>query len=112
MAVAGLFIALLGSRPSLLLMEVGGFGLMFVIPIINGSSQAIWQNKVAPDVRSRVIAVRRMIAWSMMPLAYILAGPLADKVFEPLLMADGALANSLGTLIGVGPGRGTGLLFT
>lgn len=111
LAASGLFIALLGARPSLTLMAVGGFGMLFVLPIINGSSQAIWQSKVAPDVQGRVFAVRRMIAWSMIPLAYILAGPLADRVFEPLLMTDGALAASLGTLIGVGPGRGTGLLF-
>ncbi len=111
LAIAGLFISLLGVRPSLLLMAVGGFGIMFVMPIINGSSQAIWQSKVAADVQGRVFAVRRMIAWSMIPLAYILAGPLADKVFEPLLLAGGPLANSLGALIGVGPGRGTGLLF-
>ncbi|HSF81855.1 MAG TPA: MFS transporter [Anaerolineales bacterium] len=110
MAIGGLFISLLGMRPSLPLMAVGGFGMMFVMPIINGSSQAIWQSKVAADVQGRVFAVRRMIAWSMIPLAYILAGPLADRVFEPLLLADGPLASSLGVLMGVGPGRGTGLL--
>jgi hypothetical protein len=52
-----------------------------------------------------------MIAWSMMPLAYIVAGPLADRVFKPLLMEGGVLADSVGQLIGVGPGRGTGFMF-
>jgi hypothetical protein len=84
---------------------------MFTMPIINGSSQAIWQTKVAPDVQGRVFAVRRMIAWSAMPLAYILAGPLADRVFNPLLVEGGALASSVGLVVGVGAGRGTGLLF-
>ena len=37
--------------------------------------------------------------------------PLADKVFEPLLAADGPLAGSIGKLVGIGPGRGIGLLF-
>ncbi len=32
-------------------------------------------------------------------------------VFEPLMAADGLLARSIGQLIGVGPGRGAGLLF-
>jgi MFS transporter, DHA3 family, macrolide efflux protein len=109
--VSGVFQALLGLRPSLVLIAIAGFGAMFTMPIINGSSQAIWQTKVAPDVQGRVFAVRRMIAWSAMPLAYILAGPLADRVFNPLLVEGGALASSVGLVVGVGAGRGTGLLF-
>jgi MFS family permease len=109
--ISGMFQMFLGLRPSLVLIAIAGFGAMFTMPIINGSSQAIWQSKVAPDVQGRVFAVRRMIAWSAMPLAYILAGPLADRVFNPLLMEGGALTNSVGLVLGVGPGRGTGLLF-
>jgi len=44
-------------------------------------------------------------------LAYPLAGPLAEHVFEPLLATNGALAGTIGRIIGVGPGRGIGLLF-
>ena len=44
--------------------------------------------------------------------AFVLAGPLADKVFEPLLRADGPLAGSVGTAFGTGQGRGTALLVT
>ncbi|MGB4678282.1 MAG: hypothetical protein WBH90_16310 [Aggregatilineales bacterium] len=46
-----------------------------------------------------------------MPIAYLLAGPLADQVFEPLLMEGGALASTIGTVLGTGPGRGMGLMF-
>ncbi|MFO7698449.1 MAG: MFS transporter [Anaerolineae bacterium] len=85
-----------------------GFGAM---PIINGCSQAIWQVKTAPDVQGRVFSFRRVISYSTIPLAYLLAGPLADRVFNPLLADDGAWAGSLGRVIGVGPGRGIGALF-
>ena len=71
----------------------------------------IWQSKTAPDVQGRLFAVRRMIAWASLPLAYLLAGPLADQVFEPLLMEGGLLAGSVGRVIGVGAGRGIGLLY-
>ena len=64
-----------------------------------------------PDVQGRVFAVRRMIAWSSLPLAYLAAGPLADQVFEPLLVEGGALANSVGRIIGTGQGRGIGMLY-
>ncbi|HUV26411.1 MAG TPA: MFS transporter [Anaerolineales bacterium] len=109
--LSGFFTSMLGISPLIPVMAVAGFFLMFTMPIINGSSQAIWQSKVDPDVQGRVFSVRRMIAWSMTPLAYIVAGPLADRVFKPLLMEGGALADSIGQLIGVGPGRGTGLMF-
>jgi hypothetical protein len=110
--VGGGFTILLGWTAILPVMALAGFGMLFVSPIVNGSSQAIWQTKVAPDIQGRVFAIRRMIAWSAIPIAYILAGPLADNVFRPLLAEGGPLAETIvGELIGVGPSRGIGLLF-
>lgn len=103
---------LFGLTPYLAVMAIAGFIMMFAMPIINGSSQAIWQRKVDADVQGRVFSVRRMIAWSMTPIAYAIAGVLNDNVFKPLLVEGGALADSItGRVIGVGPSRGTGLLF-
>lgn len=107
----GLAFSLVGVRANPWLIAAATFSFSVIIPIGNGSSQAIWQVKVAPDVQGRVFATRSMIATVATPLAYILAGPLADNVFEPLMAADGTLARSIGTLIGVGPGRGIGLIF-
>ena len=109
--LGGVFTAMLGLKPSIPLMTVSGFLMMITFPIVNGSSQAIWQSKVALDVQGRVFSIRRMIAWSTTPLAFVLAGPLADRIFKPLLLDGGALAGSVGQVIGVGPGRGVGLMF-
>ncbi|MUG96213.1 MFS transporter [Scytonema sp. UIC 10036] len=109
--LGGLCIIITGLRPSVPVFFVAGFLYFFGLPIINGSSQAIWQSKVAPLVQGRVFAVRRMIAWSSLPLAYLVAGPLADRVFQPLLVVDGPLAGNIGRIIGVGPGYGIALLF-
>jgi hypothetical protein len=79
-------------------------------PILNGSNQAIWQAKVAPDVQGRVFAARRMIAQMVVPIGMLLAGPLADRVFEPALMPGGALTPAFGWLVGTGPGAGMGLI--
>ena len=100
-----------GFPPRVSILAPAVFLYFFGAPIINGCSQAIWQSRTAPDVQGRVFAVRRMIAWSSLPIAYLAAGPLADRVFEPLLMVDGPLAGSVGRMIGVGTGRGIGLLF-
>lgn len=109
--LCGLAIVLAGLRPSALLIAVGGFIAFFSAPIVNSSTRAIFQSKVALDVQGRVFAVMQMIAGSTAPMAYLVAGPLADHVFEPLLATNGPLAGSIGQIIGVGPGRGIGLLF-
>jgi hypothetical protein len=99
-----------GLRASAPLIAAGAFIYLFAVPILNGTSQALWQSKVAPDLQGRVFAVRRLVALSTLPLAYLIAGPLADRVFEPLMAAGGPLAGSIGRLIGVGKGRGMALM--
>jgi hypothetical protein len=100
-----------GLHSSILFLCVGGFLFLFGSPVIRACLQVIWQTKVAPEVQGRVFALRRMVARSSLPLAALLAGPLDDYVFEPLMTADGPLASSLGQIIGVGTGRGIDLLF-
>jgi MFS family permease len=87
------------------------FLTMFCVPILNGSSQAIWQAKVEPDVQGRVFATRSLIAQISAPVAMLLSGPLADQVFEPAMINDGFLAPIFGGVIGVGPGAGMALMF-
>ncbi|HLF37404.1 MAG TPA: hypothetical protein VI520_05665 [Anaerolineales bacterium] len=90
----------------------GGFLLLFCVPLASGSSQAIFQSKVAPAVQGRVFAIRTLISRSMLPLAYASAGPLADRLFEPMLRDPAsALSRTIGAVIGTGPGRGMGLMF-
>ncbi|MHB8857085.1 MAG: hypothetical protein ACYC6K_10765 [Bellilinea sp.] len=55
-------------------------GVLFA-PVVNGSNQAIWQSKVPPDLRGRVFAIRRLIAWFVLPLSTAITGPLAIQVF-------------------------------
>jgi hypothetical protein len=101
----------LGLGNGLLVWGIGAFFSSFFIPIINGSNQAIWQAKVAPDVQGRVFAARRLIAQLSWPLATLLAGPMADYLFEPALAVGGPLAGSFGGLVGTGAGAGMSLMF-
>lgn len=110
LASAGLLVA--GSQASGFFVAAGLSVLMFCIPMASAPSQAIFQSKVAPAVQGRVFAMRTLISRSMMPLAFLLAGPLADRLFEPLMRAGGALSGSfIAGLIGNGAGRGIGLIF-
>jgi MFS family permease len=97
---------LMGAGQTWHLWAAAAFFMSFFGPVINGSNQAIWQAKVAPDVQGRVFAVRRLIAWITTPLSRLIAGPLADYVFEPAMMQGG----SFSWLVGSGPGAGMALL--
>lgn len=110
-ALIGLCIVLAGLKPSAVLFGIAGFGFLFCFPIVIGSSRAIWQSKVAPEIQGRVFSLVAMVSLSCRPVAFVLAGPLCDRVFEPLMAPGGALAPSLGAFIGTGPGRGVALLF-
>jgi DHA3 family macrolide efflux protein-like MFS transporter len=107
----GGFMTLIGLRASLPLVAVSACLCMVFLPITVSANQAIWQNRVAPDVQGRVFAIRQAFIQATPLAAYLLTGPLTDGIFEPLLQAGGPLAGSVGQIIGVGSGRGAGLLF-
>ncbi|NER33923.1 MAG: MFS transporter [Oscillatoria sp. SIO1A7] len=106
----GALLCLGGLQTSVALAAVGIFGYLFAYPIILSCNQAIWQSKVPPILQGRVFALQQAIERSSSIIAYIAIGPLVDRFFEPLLAVDGALAGSVGQIIGVGPGRGIALL--
>ena len=106
----GVFCAITGLRPSFAVIAAGTFGMFSLLPIINGCSQAIWQSKVPIAVQGRVFAVRRLIGASTIPTAALIAGPLADRVFEPL-MSSRFLQRTIGHLVGLGHGRGIAFMF-
>ena len=107
----GVMLLAIGLPPRVAILATGAFFFFLAEPVIGACSQATWQVKTPPELQGRVFALRRVIAWSALPLSYLLAGPLADHVFTPLLVEGGPLAGSLGRLIGVGPGRGIALFF-
>ncbi len=109
-AMLSVCFVLVGLRPNVWLVGAGVLLWYFLLPVINSSSQAIWQSKTPPDVQGRVFAVRRMIAQFTVPIGDFSGGPLADKIFNPALMAGGALAGTAGRVIGVGPGRGIAMM--
>jgi len=110
LAMIGLILAGLRANP---VFPAAGLALMvFFIPLASGTSQAVWQTKVSPELQGRVFSVRAMLSRSMMPIAYLVAGPLADLVFEPLMREGGALAGTfMSAIFEIGPGRGIGVMF-
>ncbi|MFK3982280.1 MFS transporter [Micromonospora sp. NPDC050397] len=111
LALGGVALVLHSLTPSAWLIAVVAPLFLFTLPIVNSSTMTLVQTKTEPAVLGRVLAAARVIGDASVPVAYLLAGPLADRVFEPLMAADGALAGSVGAVIGTGDGRGTALVF-
>jgi MFS family permease len=108
--LSGLSMAIIGFRGGLPVWITGLALSAFLVPLINGSNQAIWQAKVAPDLQGRVFSARRLIAWFTNPISPIIAGTLADFVLEPAARAGTGLPGMFSWLVGTGPGAGMGLL--
>ena len=107
---SGISMAILGFSGGLPVWIAGMAFTSFVVPLVNGSNQAIWQSKVAPDLQGRVFSARRLIAWLTNPISPIIAGTLADFVLEPAARAGSGLPGTFSWLVGTGPGAGMGLL--
>jgi MFS family permease len=108
---SGIGLAILGLVGGLPVWIVGMILAALLGPLLNGSNQAIWQSKVAPDLQGRVFSARRLIAWCTNPISPIIGGVLADYVLEPAMKTASPLASTFGWLVGTGPGAGMGLLF-
>lgn len=111
MALAGCAAILMGLWENPWTIGTGVFltGLSFII--VTGLNQVIWQVKSAPQVQGRLFALMGALAVGGQSLGILVAGPLASKVFQPMLQQGGILADSIGILIGIGPGRGMALMF-
>ena len=110
-SLLGFAIMMAGLVPYVLIVGVAIFVAFFSLPFIIGTTNAILISKVAQEVQGRVFSLRVMLVTLSFTIAFVVAGPLADTVFEPLLSPGGALTSSLGIMLGVGEGRGIGLMF-
>ncbi|MCY1137661.1 amino acid adenylation domain-containing protein [Actinoplanes sp. Pm04-4] len=103
--------ALVGVRPSIVVVTAGLFLMTMAMATAQDIYATIVQVKVPQRYHGRVFALNQTISWSTLPIGFALLAPVGVRLFEPLLQPGGALAGSVGAVIGVGPGRGTGFLY-
>ena len=99
-----------GMKISPFVLAIGIFGYLFSQPIIVSCNQAIWQSKVPSRLQGRVFALQQTLERSLAVGAYLLAGPLVDNVFNPLMAEGGVFAQILGKFVNTGMGQGVTLL--
>lgn len=100
-----------GLRPSVTVVAAGAFGMTYGLALLNGIYATVIQTKVPMRFHGRVIAVNTLVAWSTLPIGFALVAPAGPELLQPLMDEGGALASSVGALIGTGDGRGIGLLY-
>jgi MFS family permease len=100
----------LGAGQTLIIWVLAMFIYSAFDPIVNVSMETFMQTKIPPDVQGRVFSASDFIAQVMIPITPLLAGLFGDQIFEPAMQEGGALADTFGWLVGVGPGAGFGLL--
>jgi MFS transporter, DHA3 family, macrolide efflux protein len=109
--LVSLGLIIIGWRTSLVLVTSAAFVVFFSFAISNGTIRTLMNSKVEVGAQARVFAMSFMMTSLAQPLGYLIAGPLADRVFGPLLAFNGPLAGSVGKILGVGPGRGIAMMF-
>lgn len=107
---SGIFIALTGVNKSIFVTGAGVFLFFLALPFMNTSADVLIRKNIPNEIQGRVWGIISLLSQTGTVLAYALSGVLADYVFEPLLSENGALAGSIGGLIGTGTGRGIGFM--
>ena len=109
-ALNGIGLVIAGIKPFIPTIAFGIFLSFFTLPIVLSTNGAIWQNTVNPKVLGRVLSLFNTVTGLGFALGNLSASPLVDGILEPMLSAEGALANTVGKLVETGEGRGIGFL--
>jgi DHA3 family macrolide efflux protein-like MFS transporter len=108
---SGLFFALLGLSANIIIITLFGFLFFLVLPLVNTSLDVLVRTNVENSIQGRVWSMVSLISQLGMAISFGIAGYLADHIFNPLLQPGGLLTSTVGMIIGIGNGRGIGLIF-
>ncbi|MBD2690467.1 MFS transporter [Anabaena catenula] len=118
--IKGVLLGMIGAGVSKIVFGLGKtpwvwisaqFCSSLTFPLKGSSDTAIWLAKVPPNVQGRVFAARSLLLQIASAVGYLIAGPLADRVFTPALQSEGVLVGIFGGLFGSGSGAGIALLY-
>lgn len=98
-------------QPSIVLLTIGMFVWLSLIPAVEAAEQTILQKVVSPERQGRVFGFAQSVEQSASPITAFVIGPVAQLIFIPF-MTTGSGVDLLGWWFGSGPDRGLALLFT
>jgi DHA3 family multidrug efflux protein-like MFS transporter len=98
-------------QPSIVLLSVGMFIYISVIPFIEAAEHTIIQKVVPIERQGRVFGFAQSVEMSASPLTTFMIGPVTELFFIPF-MTVGAGVELIGGWFGTGADRGIALVFT
>ena len=98
-------------QPSIILLTVGMFIYLSVVPFIEAAEHTIIQKVVPPDRQGRVFGFAQSVEMAASPLTTFFIGPIAELIFIPY-MTTGTGVDLIGGWFGTGADRGIALVFT
>ena len=98
-------------RPSIVLLSVGMFIYISVIPFIEAAEHTIIQKVVPLERQGRVFGFAQSIEMAASPLTTFFIGPITELIFIPF-MTTGTGVELIGGWFGTGADRGIALVFT
>lgn len=110
LVVCGFFMGLIGTSTSIAFILVVSILFFATLPVVNTCADVLIRVRIPNEVQGRVWGLISLLTQIGYVIAYLISGILADSVFEPMMKENGALAGSIGKMIGTGKGRGIGLM--
>lgn len=98
-------------QASIVLLAIGMFVWLCLIPAVEAAEQTILQKVVEPERQGRVFGFAQSVEQAASPITAFLIGPVAQLIFIPF-MTTGSGADLIGSWFGTGTDRGLALLFT
>ena len=98
-------------QASIVLLAVGMFGYLCLIPVVEAAEQTILQKVIEPERQGRIFGFAQSVEQAASPITAFLIGPIAQLIFIPF-MTTGAGVEMIGPWYGTGTDRGIALLFS
>lgn len=98
-------------QASIILLAVGLFVYLCLIPVVEATEQTIMQKVIPPERQGRVFGFAQSVEQAASPLTAFMIGPIAKFIFIPF-MTTGAGVKLIGSWFGTGSDRGLALLFS
>lgn len=117
--VTGMLVGFIGAGLSKTVFGLGRSPVVWVpaqfcsslnFPLLGSSENALWMKLITPEKQGRVFAANSLVLQGTSAIAALIAGPLAEGVFEPWLAAQETIP-VLSALLSSDPGAGIALVY-
>ena len=80
-------------------------------PLLGSSETALWMEATPPELQGRVFAANSLVLELLSATATLIAGPLSERVFEPMMQSKSIFSSLFAPIFGHHPGAGIAILY-